>query len=935
MPNSITILFLASILLISCSSPQRKDTLRELDVVGDSNKYIKVYIKPKTTNEIKNAYMEYLKHASSNTKTRMAAISRLADIEFDLSNKILETNKSTPDNTKLEDIRYQAGINKTIELLTTTLQDYPNEKTNDRILYQLSKAYEQNNEFTKAITTLQKLSKSYPKSPYYIEAQFRIGEAAFSRGDYITAEDAYTEVISSKKNELYFEKSKFKRAWSRFKQNYYMESVDDILSVISFHDFGKYESLDESEKSQFNEYYRLLGLSFAYAGGIAPLHEYLKANKHDKLNYLIHLSVSNVYLNQERYTDAVSILLEHIKNNTKSDSIPLAQLKIIDIWNKGGFSKKVNQSIRQFYLKYNPDSTYWNNASLNTHSTKLIRKSLKHNVLQMTVYYHKSYQTDKQESSFNEAKLWYARYFKNYSTHAHKDNIYYLYAELLATANKTEAALNYYEKSAYDTNLILDKNAAYATIISTSKLVIKYNNKPIKRNSYINKHIEYSTLFSQLYPNDNRTASIITHAAELAFSSNNYTQAIKTARLIPEKSSHARVRKANIITAHSYFKLNKFNEAEELYTAILKNTPANSKSFINMQNNLALSIYRQGEAAKAKNNISSATYHFSRITKILPTSDIAATGLYDAIALYMSNKLWGKAIDSMKQFQLLFPKHKYFNSITKNLSVAYLNSNQGLKAAQEFEKLSNFDDNKKIKKTALLQAAELYETKENYTSAIRSYKKYVNLYKKPFTQYMESMHKLLTLNRLINKQNEIKHWRKQIMTADKRTSNSSRTERTRFITSSAFLSLAREKDSLYRNLKLIRPLKKNFIRKKKAMQLAVELYARTSSYRVADATTESTYAIASIYNDFSDALLNSDSPRGLNASEQEQYKILIEDRAFPFEEKSIEFHELNMLKTKDNTYNKWVDMSLNSLKKLFPVRYNRVFKIDEYINVLH
>ena len=87
------------------------------------------------------------------------------------------------------------------------------------------------------------------------------------------------------------------------------------------------------------------------------------------------------------------------------------------------------------------------------------------------------------------------------------------------------------------------------------------------------------------------------------------------------------------------------------------------------------------------------------------------------------------------------------------------------------------------------------------------------------------------------------------------------------------------------------------------MQASVKLYGQASKYKIFEATTEATYAIALIYKDFSKALLQSDRPARLNAEELDQYEILLEDKAFPFEDKAIEFFEINLARIKDGFYN--------------------------------
>lgn len=83
----------------------------------------------------------------------------------------------------------------------------------------------------------------------------------------------------------------------------------------------------------------------------------------------------------------------------------------------------------------------------------------------------------------------------------------------------------------------------------------------------------------------------------------------------------------------------------------------------------------------------------------------------------------------------------------------------------------------------------------------------------------------------------------------------------------------------------------------------------------------STFRIAEIYNDFGLSLFASERPKGLSADELEQYDILLEEQAYPFEEKAIDVHVLNTTRTLDGVYDEWVRKSFSALGKLSPVRY--------------
>lgn len=937
----ITIILLTILLLSACGGPTvKRSTLRDLDINTSKESSGKTYVTPKSDDDIRKAYALYLKHASKDDKSRVDALSRLATLEFKLSEQILN-NKNNDNNDAIEaadNKLYTAQLDRTIELLSTSLKDYPDEKSNDKTLYQLAKAYDQKGDFENTHETLEKLADNYPQSKYYIESQFRLAEDAFMAKKYTLSEDKYTEVIGSKKNNIFYEKSLYKRGWSRFKQEFYFEAVDDFLQVVKFNKFKNYENLSKTRKDLFNEYFRAIGLSFSYMGGAEALNDYFKANPNFKHLYYTYAHVSNIYVKEERKNDAVITLQYFAKHNSQSDHVPEALLNIISIWKQGGFASKMNIALESFYKKYHPNSKYWHKRKNVTQRIyKLVTRELRNHILTITASYHKKYQKTLTSADYSNAKRWYDNYLEHYSSTSKKDNIHYLYASLLIENNDYTNALKHYELAAYDANIIIDKTSAYESILLASKLSgLEKNSKKIS--ILIKKLIHYSTLYSQQYPNDKRTNSIISHASEIAYKNEMFKETILLAELVAGNTLNSSTSKnINTIKAHSYFKIGQYEDAENVYRAVLKSDDASQRNSSAAIEGLAIAIYYQGKSANEKNEHYIAIQHYSRISRVSPTSSLAATGMYDAIALAMKNSLWTESIKHIKEFQRLYPRHKLSQDVTKKLTTAYLNSKQNIAAARELEKLANNnnDKDKEYRLTALWKAGELYEENKDYRSAIRSFEQYAKNFRRPFPQYVESMFKLVSLYKLNDDLTNVDLWQNNIIIADKKIPTSFRTDRTIFIASSAALHLARNSYTNFTNAKLILPLKKHLKKKKLAMQRTVNLYGRASSYNVAETATEATHSIADIYNEFGNALLQSQRPKHLNDDELEQYQILLEDQAFPFEEKAIEFYEINLRHVKDGIYDEWIQKSLIRLKDLFPVRYQREAKLDGYINVLH
>jgi tetratricopeptide (TPR) repeat protein len=105
------------------------------------------------------------------------------------------------------------------------------------------------------------------------------------------------------------------------------------------------------------------------------------------------------------------------------------------------------------------------------------------------------------------------------------------------------------------------------------------------------------------------------------------------------------------------------------------------------------------------------------------------------------------------------------------------------------------------------------------------------------------------------------------------------------------------------------------------METLLKAYADAAEVGALDVTTQATFQTGALYQDFGAALMKSQRPRKLNKAELEQYNVMLEEQAFPFEEKAIELFETNARRTAAGVYDEWVRRSLAELARLKPVRY--------------
>jgi cellulose synthase operon protein C len=121
----------------------------------------------------------------------------------------------------------------------------------------------------------------------------------------------------------------------------------------------------------------------------------------------------------------------------------------------------------------------------------------------------------------------------------------------------------------------------------------------------------------------------------------------------------------------------------------------------------------------------------------------------------------------------------------------------------------------------------------------------------------------------------------------------------------------------------VEPLARQLKLKKARMEAVLQAYASASESGSAEVITEATYKTAALYQDFGRALLAAPRPRGLKKAEAEQYAVMLEEQAFPFEEKAAELHEVNARRTAQGLWDEAIRDSLQALAQLRPARWAR------------
>ncbi len=703
------------------------------------------------------------------------------------------------------------------------------------------------------------------------------------------------------------------------------------------------EDVDESitnltrpEKELLDDSLRALALSYGYLGGATEISDYFVSHGRKIYESLIYERLGQQFLNKQRYSDAANTYREFVKHNPYDQQAPDFQIRAIDAFKKGKFPSEVLSAKKQFVENYHLNSDYWTHNEIK--DAPHVVEYLKANIIDLAKYYHAIAQKSKKKPDYIEATRWYTAYIDSFPDDLHSAHMNFLLADIWFETKEYANAVKEFEKTAYQYPAHpKDSEAGYAALVA-------YNDwQKIEKDSQLKQTIKSQEIdsifkFANKYPEHPEAPVALTKASEDLFQNKNYQRAIDASSLLVEKfpDSDITLRKsAWTVKAHSSFELNDFANAEAAYQQSILHVGKDAEERNKLEEKLAASIYKQGEASQLAGETDAAVKHYLRVGEVVPNSEIRSNAQYDAATLLLKSEQWTQAASVLEDFRKRFPKHKELSSISHKLALVYEKSEQNLLAAQEYERISLDDTNdKETQRTSSLVAADIYAKEKDDYRAIELYTQYIKRFPTPIEAAIEARQSLVDLYLQRQDLNQVKAWRKDIIKVEAE-SGAKSTARMRYLAAHASLQLAIPKYTIFQDARLKIPLEKSLKIKKSLMKRALAAFELAGAYKVQEVTTAATYYSGQIYYDFSRALLQSDRPSGLSQEELEQYGFLLEEQAFPFEEKAIALFEINADRVSGGVYNQWVKESLRQLGELVPARYAKHEKSEKFVEAIH
>lgn len=831
-----------------------------------------------------------------------------------------------PENIK--DDLARAGPLEAIQLYDRLLEKYPSHEHNDQVLYQKARAYDELGRTVEAMKVMEQLIAAYPNSKYLDEVHFRRAEHFFTRKKYRDAEGSYQAIIRMGPVSEYYELALYKLGWSLYKQEAYDEALDQYVALLDYkvsigYDFdGQHE---EGDERRIADTFDIISLSFSNLGGPEAVQQFFAGKGKRGYEDRVYRNLGEYYLTKLRYHDAAKSYNTFIAQYPLHKRSPHFSMRVIEIYETGRFPQLVLDSKKAFASNYGLSAEYWRHFDVQ--QSPEVLSYLKSNLRDLANHYHAQYQNkaaaENKVANYTEAARWYGQYIASFSTDAETPAINYQLADLQLENKDFASAAREYERTAYE-YAKHDRAAAagYAAVYAHRehlKVVAEDSKLAARRDT-----VTSSLRFADTFPDHEQAAPILGAAADDLYDMKDFAPALSAGRKLIDRYPNAAApvrRSAWLVVAHSSLELADYPNAEQAYGQVLALTSAEDDSRAGLVENLAASIYKQGELANQQANYRAAADHFLRIKQVAPTAKIRAAAEYDAGAALIHLEAWNEAASVLDAFRKTYPDHELNREATKQIALVYRKAGELSRSADEYERVATESDNPDLRAEALLLAGQLHEEATSPDRALAVYQRYVEQFPKPVETAVETRFKIAGIYQRKNDMTSYHQALAQIVQVDA-AAGGERTARTRFLGGQSALVLAQQTYESFASLKLLQPFDQSLAEKQRRMTAATEAFGHLVDYQVGEITAAATYYLGEIYSDFSRSLRESERPAGLAGAKLQEYEDALDEEAFPFEEKAIKVHEKNLeLMSGDRLFNSWIEKSLARLAQMMPGRY--------------
>jgi len=807
---------------------------------------------------------------------------------------------------------------------TLLAEDDTAPKERDRLLYEAARASDIAGEQPSSIDYLETLMAEHPESGLVPEAAFRVGEYRFSGGQHHAAVDAFRKAVDTAEDAGFRERATYMLGWSQFLDNRREAASDTFIGFLDTHhakDSG-FDHLTGKAREQVDDSMRVLSLIAVYGEGPQSMARMIQRHGGRPYEARLFHRLTQFYRDNSRYRDSADTARFFLERNPEHPAAPMMADEIVRSWSVGGYIEKAREAKTAFIENYGEPQQM---AVLDNQRRGRLMAFLKE--LGVWHYHQGQSGTGSAGEAFGQA----SRYLEQWADHHQRFSVgnhfetpglmLLLAGDASQQAGETGRAIQLYQRAAYEAPPFpAAREAGYALV----QLRHERWRAQGDRESALDQLVADASRFVATFSQSPRIPSVRHELANILYDNDRPEHAERVARALVKSGGGDNHERAGwIVIGHVTLERGAYARAEKAWNETLALTGQDDERQSDFRRRLAVSVYRQGETALEAGEMEEALRHYDRVSRVAPETETAIRASFDYGGLLLELERWDEAIAALSAFRNRYPEHRLTGRISERLVFAHLESGDPGRAADEMLAHESPELSGKKLWEYRLEAAGHYRDAGRLADAASLYESFVSEGSRALGDHefhQERRHDLIRIYAELDRSGALADWHRRLLKAER---NGPGTDRSEYLASQSALWLGRRAADEFEAIRLGSPLKESLPRKRDALEVAVNYFQEAEKYGFAETATESTYRLAELYRQLAKDVMDSDRPQGLTDLQADQYEMLLEEQAYPFEEKAIDLHQHNQERIAEGHWTPWLSRSLSTMAEMFPARYQR------------
>lgn len=485
--------------------------------------------------------------------------------------------------------------------------------------------------------------------------------------------------------------------------------------------------------------------------------------------------------------------------------------------------------------------------------------------------------------------------------------------------------------------------------------------KPTPLNKWESRFIEACDAFRVWLPKSDHTPEVLFYAAEVLREHDMLAEAIPRLETIVEhhaKHKYAGHAANSIFGAASLLK--KWDLVEKWARHLIGKRNFTVKKKADLQKVIAIALSQQADDLQRENRFDEAAQKMVDLQNEFPKHELAPKALFNAAAIYERGKKTDRALELYNKLIRAYPEHEVTPQAVFVVGAIHEARTEFEKAADTFESLKRFPTHS-LTPDAIYNAGAIRKALGKHADALRAFELYMELYKKRpdlaqvylligdiygsmgdwpkakdhYRDFSKRFPKAATLivkaNLLAGKavlaerptaHAEAGPFLAAAVRQFKRLSAKEKEGKARHWAAEARFLEGEAQSGRMKDVQLALPegVFRRRIKEKAELQVKAQaIYQDVFAFKSNRWSAAGATRVGDLYVDFSEALYRVPIPAELNPDEQEIYRALIDEVAFPLQEKAIaSFQTAVALAQEKDVYSTWSAAGARSLAKLSP-----------------